>query len=212
MEGLDFAFYKKRAFYHTPYDVVPHLNGGERAISAMLDTCLGAGNALLNNRKIEFGTGGPDSVLGGRENVPVYFDCGYISFLRAVCGVLNVRAVFGQILLMIPLSSMFIANIVSLVVGPLLVLLLEAVDIIVQHNRREKLVSQNNGPRQRTTGSQHLWQSFKSLQWIRELWKVSKFWIALIFTVGTQALLIFGYTQLNPYVCSCLNWGAYICR
>lgn len=188
MEGLDFAFYKKRAFYHTPYDVVPHLNGGERAISAMLDTCLGAGNALLNNRKIEFGTGGPDSVLGGRENVPVYFD------------------LFGQILLMIPLSSMFIANIVSLVVGPLLVLLLEAVDIIVQHNRREKLVSQNNGPRQRTTGSQHLWQSFKSLQWIRELWKVSKFWIALIFTVGTQALLIFGYTQLNPYVIYSSPW------
>lgn len=69
MEGIDFAFYKRRSKYHTRYDSIPSADGGKDSIWAMLDTIRGAGISLLNNA----GT----HVENGKPQPPVYFDCKY---------------------------------------------------------------------------------------------------------------------------------------
>ena len=50
MEGLDLAFYKHRAYYHTPRDSIPFMGyrDAKRALWAMLDGVRDAGAALLN--------------------------------------------------------------------------------------------------------------------------------------------------------------------
>ena len=69
MQGLDVAFYKNRAFYHTPRDSIPGMGygAGKRALWAMLETARGAGLALLNDDA----TADDDGSLG------VYFDRAY---------------------------------------------------------------------------------------------------------------------------------------
>jgi len=67
MQGLDLAFYKGRSRYHTRYDAIPWVEGGERALWAMMETADGAGSALLNQNENE-----ASGVTGTR---PVYFDC-----------------------------------------------------------------------------------------------------------------------------------------
>lgn len=71
MGGLDLAFYKNRAYYHTPFDSIPGMgrDEGRKALWAMLETVRGAGLELLN---------GPDA----EDTAPgVYFDskCIYVA-------------------------------------------------------------------------------------------------------------------------------------
>lgn len=65
MQGLDFAFYKNRAFYHTPFDSISGMgrNEGRKALWAMMETVRGAGLNLLN------GPAADDNTEAG-----VYFD------------------------------------------------------------------------------------------------------------------------------------------
>lgn len=50
MQGLDFAFYKNRAYYHTPRDSIAGMGAGEgrKALWAMMETTLGSGLSMLN--------------------------------------------------------------------------------------------------------------------------------------------------------------------
>jgi hypothetical protein len=48
MDGLDFAFYRGRSGYHTKYDSIPDLKGGQKALWAMMESVRGAGEALVN--------------------------------------------------------------------------------------------------------------------------------------------------------------------
>ena len=66
MQGLDFAFYKNRAYYHTPRDSIAGMghNGARQALWAMMETTKGAGESLLNDDK-----------PGTDSRPPVYFDC-----------------------------------------------------------------------------------------------------------------------------------------
>lgn len=54
MNGIDFAFYKNRAFYHTRFDSIPGMGHQEarRSLWAMLETTRGAGLALLNDDRV----------------------------------------------------------------------------------------------------------------------------------------------------------------
>lgn len=73
MEGIDFAFYKNRAYYHTPFDSIPGMgrSEGRKALWSLMETVRGAGMALLN-----------DEVVG--SNTPgVYFD----SEFRSLAGI-----------------------------------------------------------------------------------------------------------------------------
>ena len=77
MQGLDVAFYKGRSRYHTRYDAIPWVEGGQRALWAMMETADGAGSALLDQNENE------TSGTGARWNQPVYFDCKSVHcFLR----------------------------------------------------------------------------------------------------------------------------------
>jgi hypothetical protein len=64
MQGLDFAFYKHRSRYHTKYDSIAGLDGGQRAMWAMMESARSAGQALLDDDRTHD--------KGGRG---VYFDC-----------------------------------------------------------------------------------------------------------------------------------------
>jgi hypothetical protein len=64
MNGLDLAFYKGRSRYHTKYDSVSFMLGGQRSLWSMMETARGVGINLL--------TAPPDAEEV--ESVPVYFD------------------------------------------------------------------------------------------------------------------------------------------
>lgn len=73
MNGLDLAFYKGRSKYHTKFDAVPFMSGGERSLWTMMETARGVGENLLNapfnddEIEDEFDVNGKDAA--------VYFDC-----------------------------------------------------------------------------------------------------------------------------------------
>ena len=81
MRGLDFAFYKGRSLYHTKYDAVPYTVGLERSLWAMMESTRDAGSWLADQEGDEGRNqdGGVD--IGGKGDVPVYFDCKYSSTL-----------------------------------------------------------------------------------------------------------------------------------
>lgn len=72
MQGVDLAFYKHRAFYHTQYDSIPGagvdgIEGAAKALWAMMEVVRGSGVALAQV------SNGGDGVSGGAA--AVYFDC-----------------------------------------------------------------------------------------------------------------------------------------
>ena len=67
MQGLDVAFYKNRAFYHSLRDLIPGMGYGEgkKTLWAMLETAWGAGLALLND----------DATANDDHSLGIYFNC-----------------------------------------------------------------------------------------------------------------------------------------
>lgn len=64
MDGVDLAFYKNRAYYHTKYDSLSYAEGGPRAVQAMIETVRFGGLGLLNS----------DLKANTKHKAPVYFD------------------------------------------------------------------------------------------------------------------------------------------
>ncbi|KAG6837872.1 hypothetical protein H0H93_013025 [Arthromyces matolae] len=89
MEGADLAFYRGRSHYHTKYDAIPFLVGGERALWSMMETLDTAGHALLDQDRSE-----------PAGNV-AYFDCR--RFLLILMGMMLIlcKFWFGFILVVI---------------------------------------------------------------------------------------------------------------
>ncbi|RDX48595.1 hypothetical protein OH76DRAFT_1352007 [Lentinus brumalis] len=92
IQGFDFAFYKNRAYYHTPRDSIPGMGHGEgrKALWAMMELVRGAGLSLLN-----------DAEPGSDSRGSVYFD------------------ILGRAMVLFSLDAFYIFNIVFLVIGPL---------------------------------------------------------------------------------------------
>lgn len=55
MAGVDVAFYKNRAYYHTPFDSIPGMgrDEGRKALWTMMESVRGAGLELLNGAEID---------------------------------------------------------------------------------------------------------------------------------------------------------------
>ena len=64
MDGVDLAFYKNRALYHTKFDSLTYAEGGRRSLQAMIEAVRYGGLEMLD---------GSVEPRGGRKD-PVYFD------------------------------------------------------------------------------------------------------------------------------------------
>ena len=64
MEGVDLAFYKNRALYHTKFDSLTYAEGGRRSLQAMIEAVRYGGLEMLN---------APIAHRDGRKD-SVYFD------------------------------------------------------------------------------------------------------------------------------------------
>ncbi|PCH35669.1 Zn-dependent exopeptidase [Wolfiporia cocos MD-104 SS10] len=117
MGGLDVAFYKNRAFYHTPRDSIPGMGYGEsrKALWAMMENARGAGASLLN-----------DDVSDDADKPGVYFD-----FLRTK-------------LVLFPLHNLFVANVVMLAIGPFATLILLAFTFVASRRSDNERVAEEN--------------------------------------------------------------------
>ena len=64
MDGVDLAFYKNRALYHTKFDSLTYAEGGRRSLQAMIEAVRYGGLEMLD---------APNASREGRKD-PVYFD------------------------------------------------------------------------------------------------------------------------------------------
>ncbi|KAJ6581062.1 hypothetical protein B0H19DRAFT_1017641 [Mycena capillaripes] len=169
MEGLDLAFYKGRSKYHTKYDAIPYTEAQERALWTMMEAAQGSSSALLNN----------DWTHGG-GSPPVYFD------------------LFGKWLILFSMASLLIANIVLLVVGPIILILLVVLNAaaVHPHSQNQSVHASENTD----TLPQQFWIWLIEFGWLQGTWMWAKFWVAALVTLGLQALLMFGYIKLNPFI------------
>ncbi|KAJ7591069.1 putative zinc metalloprotease [Mycena floridula] len=106
---------------------------------------------------------------------PVYFD------------------LFGSFFVVLPLDSLMLANVLFLSLSPLVLILFLVCEAIIQRTRYQ---SQNGGYHPNSPNLlTRLWS------WgTKSLWQFSKFWVALVITIGMQVLLGFGYMRLNPFI------------
>ncbi|KAK0465552.1 putative zinc metalloprotease [Desarmillaria tabescens] len=170
IDGLDLAFYKGRSKYHTKFDAIPYTVGQTRALWAMMEAARGSGVALVND----------DGSMHRKDSSPaVYFD------------------LFGAALILFPLSSLFTFNVVLLAVGPVVLILLLACEAAIRHNRRNDENGSVPGSHDNFWG--HLWNSTISLRWLSGFWRWSKFWFAILVTVGLQVLLVFSFVKINTF-------------
>ncbi|KAJ6531240.1 hypothetical protein B0H19DRAFT_1006053 [Mycena capillaripes] len=121
-----------------------------------------------------------DDRTHGAGSPPVYFD------------------LFGRWLILLSMDSLLITNIVLLVVGPVILILLVVVEAAILHAR-----SQNqNGhvPENNDNLLQQFWAWLIEFGWLKGAWRWAKFWVAVLVTLALQALLVFGYVKLNPFI------------
>ncbi len=153
----------------------------------MMEAAKGAGVALLN-----------DSTTHDQDRyVPaVYFDCKFAYYILRSVSVSDLYfwAVFAARLVLFRLESLYIFNILFLILGPILLAGLYFIDAVIKAARK------------RREGSRHPEQHHPSLLTriftdFRLIWRWAKFWVAIIVTTGVQALLILIFIKANPYVC-----------
>ncbi|KII95471.1 hypothetical protein PLICRDRAFT_98578 [Plicaturopsis crispa FD-325 SS-3] len=115
-----------------------------------------------------------DAATHGKGDGAVYFD------------------LFAAVLIVFKLNTLFTANIVLLAAGPIAILLLIYSRYAVQRPTR--------GSQSGEAALQRGWKNFKRFGWLKGLWKITRFWLALAIGVGLQVLLVVGYLNLNPFI------------
>jgi len=189
MEGLDIAFYKGRARYHTKYDSPAFTSGGEKSLWSMIDVARGVGIGLLSEE--------PSQKTPKRPRPGVYFD------------------MFKSTMVSFHLGSLLTFNVVALVVGPIVLVLFWLIASVIEEltpptlppkptatDSASRIATRAFGAgstaAQAATGG--FWAKIlpEKLWWT--IWKQASFWVALLFTAVAQALLIWGHVSLNPFV------------
>ncbi|EIW82238.1 hypothetical protein CONPUDRAFT_54548 [Coniophora puteana RWD-64-598 SS2] len=179
MEGLDFAFYRGRARYHTKHDSIIGIAGGGRALWAMMEATLGAGVTLAGTGDEGMSQGvGPGAHT--QQDKHTYFE------------------LFGAALVNFRNETLFTINVVLLVVGPIFLLALVYSESIVEmgrHLRHGRQLSEDVG------GDRPIMERIvvPLRRWARGFWRWAKFWAALVIGAGLQVLLVVGYVILNPF-------------
>ncbi|KAI0034889.1 hypothetical protein K488DRAFT_44533 [Vararia minispora EC-137] len=152
MRGADVAFYQHRARYHTPEDSIRAMGrqGTRKALWASMETVRGAGAALLSMSARSLG----EDVVEDAEPA-TYF------------------SLFGTFLIAFPLRTLFFANIILLVLGPIILL---SFSFLLY---RQSLLLDSG--------------------WVRSTRGYGRFWFALLVSIGLHIGLVAGYLKLNPY-------------
>ena len=100
------------------------------------------------------------------------------------------------------LETLFITNVVLLSTGPILLLLLAYSKHIVRLSRRVRFRysahPNGNGVQEHVTCGEQALEVLKKFG--AGFWSSTKFWVALVISIGLQAALIAGYVNLNPFV------------
>ncbi|KAF5343636.1 hypothetical protein D9757_014678 [Collybiopsis confluens] len=202
MRGLDFAFYRGRSKYHTKFDSIPFLEGGDRALWAMMEPTWAAGVALAND----------DSSSPPPNEKAVFLE------------------LFNAVLVAFPLTYLLTFNITALIVGPISLILLAIAESALARSRAanrqlptfspsiagddtESAGSQVISPRGTIVNEPIAEPDDNQTQtttsrggWVRRrlnfpsLWKHARFWVALILSIGAQVALIAGFVSLSPFV------------
>ncbi|KAH7920604.1 hypothetical protein BV22DRAFT_1097866 [Leucogyrophana mollusca] len=178
MNGLDFAFYRGRSRYHTKYDSIPGMEGGGKALWAMMEGTRAASVVLANDDSTH-------ETAQAKSSNPVYFD------------------LFGAALVSFSIGALFVANVVLLTAGPIVLLLLVYSEYIIRVTKRIRH-RQNahhgaaNGHGSTGSLGSRLWVGTKEVA--KGFWNWAKFWVALVLGAGFQALLVLGYVNLNPFI------------
>lgn len=104
---------------------------------------------------------------------------------------------FGSRLVHFTLDSLYIFNILYLILSPLLLIGLLFVEAVIKASQRHHEAQDH----------QHLRPFILTRIFtdFRLIWRWVKFWVAIIVTVGVQAFLIFIFVKSNPYVCPDLS-------
>lgn len=107
MDGVDLAFYKNRALYHTKFDSLTYAEGGRRSLQAMVEAVRYGGLEMLN---------APTARREGRKDA-VYFD-GTPRFSSPHCPMSDWIPVLGRYIHVWEMNTVFVVNVVFLVVFP----------------------------------------------------------------------------------------------
>jgi len=115
----------------------------------------------------------------------------------------DVWSVFGAALVVFSLEALFITNVILLCTGPILLLLLAYWKHIVRLSTRG--IRYRHSARANGDGIQEsVTYGGRALEALKRFgpgfWNSTKFWVALVISVGLQAALIAGYVHLNPFV------------
>lgn len=100
------------------------------------------------------------------------------------------------------LRTLFTINVVLLAAGPILLIALIYTKHVVLtrrvHPHIQEEIPEEEGARPGVL--QKLLTGFKSFIWLGNVWRLGKFWLALVVGVALQVLLVVGYVYLNPFV------------
>ena len=91
------------------------------------------------------------------------------------------------------LNDLLIYNVVSLIVGPISLIFFVVCEYVLRSERGRQ---PNGHPISRPSVLEWL----KQRSWLGALWRRSKFWIALVITIASQALLVWAYLAFNSFV------------
>lgn len=107
MDGVDLAFYKNRALYHTKFDSLTYAEGGRRSLQAMIEAVRYGGLEML---------GAPATPREGRKD-PIFFDSSS-RFAPLHYSTSDWVLVLGRYNYIWEMNTVFVINVVFLVVFP----------------------------------------------------------------------------------------------
>ncbi|KAH9018783.1 hypothetical protein EDB83DRAFT_2528347 [Lactarius deliciosus] len=153
MQGADIAFYTGRSRYHTMDETIRGMGdgGAQKSLWSLLELLHSVSDSILNGRS--------DPISNSEHDKAVYFE------------------LFGVYLVAFPFHVLLVAEIILLIVGPILLASLGYVLV------RQSILSPPF-PARTQSGS-----DFRGY---------GRFWFALVLGAGAQAGLVVGFLKINP--------------